>query len=293
MTLSNVISLFAVYFADIYYFSNRTLLCPWRRKITSCGPTSNFISRFRTWQLLSLSLSLCINCSIRLKTSRFHRIFTHMNKKIVINKNAFHSKVYHRSMCTKDKVHSFSGSKVIAWTRQSRRQISDQAEISTKNLWKQECIPVGCIPPTAVAITGGSPHPPPPWEQAPPPREQAPPQEQGPRSRHPPGPDPPTCGQNSWHTLLKILPCPKLRLRAVNIWLDFPAPLFGPVCRDYFHAFRTNPAASFVVLEFWFISGAKPTWTPFPHNFIIVLSINYITCSFTSLSDISSEINLP
>ena len=27
---------------------------------------------------------------------------------------------------------------------------------------------------------------------------------------------PPTpCGQNSWHTLLKILPCPKLRLRAV------------------------------------------------------------------------------
>ena len=25
----------------------------------------------------------------------------------------------------------------------------------------------------------------------------------------------PTCEQNSWHTLLKILPCPKLRLRAV------------------------------------------------------------------------------
>ena len=24
------------------------------------------------------------------------------------------------------------------------------------------------------------------------------------------------CGQNSWHTLLKILPCPKLRLRAVT-----------------------------------------------------------------------------
>ena len=24
------------------------------------------------------------------------------------------------------------------------------------------------------------------------------------------------CGQNSWHTLLKILPCPKLRLRAVK-----------------------------------------------------------------------------
>ena len=27
----------------------------------------------------------------------------------------------------------------------------------------------------------------------------------------------PPRGQNSWHTLLKILPCPKLRLRAVNI----------------------------------------------------------------------------
>ena len=49
----------------------------------------------------------------------------------------------------------------------------------------------------------------------------------------PPGPDPPPragtpagagtpwtrppCGQNSSHTLLKILPCPKLRLRAVKI----------------------------------------------------------------------------
>ena len=29
------------------------------------------------------------------------------------------------------------------------------------------------------------------------------------------------CGQNSWHTLLKILPCPKLRLRAVNILVVF------------------------------------------------------------------------
>ena len=27
----------------------------------------------------------------------------------------------------------------------------------------------------------------------------------------------PPCEQNSWHTLLKILPCPKLRLRAVKI----------------------------------------------------------------------------
>ena len=37
---------------------------------------------------------------------------------------------------------------------------------------KQECIPIGCVPPTAVAITGGLYSP---WEQAPP------------RSRHPPG----------------------------------------------------------------------------------------------------------
>ena len=27
----------------------------------------------------------------------------------------------------------------------------------------------------------------------------------------------PPCGQNSWHTLLKILPCPKLRLRSVKM----------------------------------------------------------------------------
>ena len=30
---------------------------------------------------------------------------------------------------------------------------------------------------------------------------------------------PPPCGQNDWHTLLKILPCPKLRLRAVKTGL--------------------------------------------------------------------------
>ena len=57
---------------------------------------------------------------------------------------------------------------------------------------KQECIPVGCVPPAfcpylpACTAPGGVP------AQVLPPR-----------------------GQNSWHTLLKILPCPKLRLRAV------------------------------------------------------------------------------
>ena len=49
----------------------------------------------------------------------------------------------------------------------------------------QECIPVGCVPPAAVAVTGGSPHPP---------RAGTPgadtPQSRHPRSRHP-QPDPP------------------------------------------------------------------------------------------------------
>ena len=52
------------------------------------------------------------------------------------------------------------------------------------------------------------PHPP--WEQTPP--DQAPPWEQTPPEQtHPP------CEQNSWHTAMKILPCPKLRLRVVKI----------------------------------------------------------------------------
>ena len=51
-------------------------------------------------------------------------------------------------------------------------------------------------------------HPP---EQAPPP-DQAPP-----RSKPPLGPGTPPCRQNSWHTLLKILPCLKLRLRVIII----------------------------------------------------------------------------
>ena len=102
-----------------------------------------------------------------------------------------------------------------------------------KNKFKQECISVGCVPPTAVAIRGGllhaPPEPDPPWEQAP--QEQAPPardtpQSGHPQTRHPPEqvpPDqtPPGAGthpreQNSWHTLLKILPCPKLCFRAVT-----------------------------------------------------------------------------
>ena len=37
-----------------------------------------------------------------------------------------------------------------------------------------------------------------------------------PRDQTPPGLGIPPCEQNSWHTLVKILPCPKLRLRAVK-----------------------------------------------------------------------------
>ena len=106
---------------------------------------------------------------------------------------------------------------------------------------KQECIPVGCIPPAAVAISwGGSAsvhagihQPPLPWVwawrlptgqtlQAPPwvwawkPARHAgiPPWRSARHAGIPPHP----CVQNSWHTLLKILPCPKLRLRAVKIF---------------------------------------------------------------------------
>ena len=70
---------------------------------------------------------------------------------------------------------------------------------------------------------GGSPPGTPP-EQAPgtrhPPGAGTPLEPGTPRTRHPPGPgtppdQAPPRGQNSWHTLLKIWPCPKLRLRAV------------------------------------------------------------------------------
>ena len=44
-----------------------------------------------------------------------------------------------------------------------------------------------------------------------------------------------TCEQNSWHTLLKILPCPKLRLRAVIKYIVL-CGLFHKIRRlHYFH----------------------------------------------------------
>ena len=58
------------------------------------------------------------------------------------------------------------------------------------------------------------------WTETPPP-----PKEHGTVHR-----DPPSRGQNDWHMPVKILPCPKLRLRAVNIsqttnfihWISLP-----------------------------------------------------------------------
>ena len=92
-------------------------------------------------------------------------------------------------------------------------------------IWKvqHECIPVGCVPPAAVAVGGRglyqgpllrSRHPPDqtPMSQAPPP----------PGSRHPPRPDPPEQAPPlvDRHTPVNILPCPKLRLRAVKSRFD-------------------------------------------------------------------------
>ena len=109
---------------------------------------------------------------------------------------------------------------------------------------KQDCIPVGCVPPTAVAIRGvstghplGAGTPPdqaPPLDQAPPgpgiprpgtpgagtpptrhPLDQVPPQTRHhpgagtPQTKHPPPVD--------RHMPVNVLFCPKLRLRAVNI----------------------------------------------------------------------------
>ena len=80
-----------------------------------------------------------------------------------------------------------------------------------KNLKNKECIPVGCVPPAAVApgtpLGAGTP-----------------------QTRHPLRPDTPTPPPGSgpprdqatplwteWLTGVKILPCPKLHLRAVNM----------------------------------------------------------------------------
>ena len=68
------------------------------------------------------------------------------------------------------------------------------------------CPPQPCMPPTTTDATPLQPLMPPSNHSFPLATTHAPP-----ATMHTPR------GQNSWHTLLKILPCPKLRLRAVNI----------------------------------------------------------------------------
>ena len=75
---------------------------------------------------------------------------------------------------------------------------------------RQECIPVGCVPPAAVAVGGGLHQAPtPPGTRPPHPQDQTP----------PPGPDTPQTRPPpvDRHTPVNILPCPKLRLRAVKM----------------------------------------------------------------------------
>ena len=118
--------------------------------------------------------------------------------------------------------------------------------LNVKQVSTRECIPVECVPPAPVAVGGSPPGTPrnqtpqtrPPGTRYPPdqtlqdqapPGTRHPPQTRPPRTRYPPGPGPP------WdqapprtrhlpgpgtppvdrHTLVNILPCPKLRLRAV------------------------------------------------------------------------------
>ena len=67
---------------------------------------------------------------------------------------------------------------------------------------QQESIPVGCVLPAHYRVRGSL------WQR-------------------PPGQRPPSpCEQNDWHTHVKILPCPKLRLRLVTIGIvpDSPWP---------------------------------------------------------------------
>ena len=83
--------------------------------------------------------------------------------------------------------------------------------------------PLGCGP--ADLPFGTRSRPPGTRSRTPPDQEQTPPWDQAThgtrpgtsQTRPPPGPGTPPCGQISWHTLVKILPCPKLRLRAVKI----------------------------------------------------------------------------
>ena len=85
--------------------------------------------------------------------------------------------------------------------------IIKDVETNFKQQYKQECIPVGCVPPAAVAVLGRSPPGTPgtrhPRDQAPPrtmhlPGTRQPPRTRHPlRTRHPPGPGTPGPGNSS------------------------------------------------------------------------------------------------
>ena len=100
---------------------------------------------------------------------------------------------------------------VTEWIHEewSKPKMNGWMQEKAKRKNEQECIPVGCVPPAAVAVRGGLHQAPPGTRhpQAQTPRDQAPP-----RTR-PPGSRPPLWTE--WQTGAKILPCPKLRLRAV------------------------------------------------------------------------------
>ena len=63
---------------------------------------------------------------------------------------------------------------------------------------KQECIPVGCVPPASVAIGGGL-HQAPPQDQAPSPEQAHPLDQAPPRTWHPVEPGTPTWDQADTH----------------------------------------------------------------------------------------------
>ena len=83
---------------------------------------------------------------------------------------------------------------------------------------KQEFIPVGCVPPTAVAIQGGL--------------HQAPPRGSTSQTNHPPGGSTPLGRKHpllwtAWQTGVKILPCPKLHLRVVTMCLPSHTSIYS------------------------------------------------------------------
>ena len=84
-------------------------------------------------------------------------------------------------LCLKDTIH-------VAHSQKEHYILIFTLDLNMKAPTQQECIPVGCVPPAAVAVPGGLHQAPP--DQTPP--DQAPPKEQAPPGPGTPvGPDPP------------------------------------------------------------------------------------------------------